>query len=154
MLVADDSDQVICLEVATQSSQWQLQICGEHHGTPTIPMALWDAQRALVIGLGASLHFLRLDDGTVMAKQTLLDELYVSDLMVEATRSQLIVATGRSLLLYETASRLSWEARDIASDGVVIRETGPETVVVACEEPGDEVSIKRFEWDVIGLPVR
>jgi hypothetical protein len=149
-LIADQSPQILYFEVATDRSRWQFEVRGEHYGTPLIPMALWETQRALVIGLGCKLHFLSIDDGRTIAQQTLADELYISDLVIDSTHAQLVVATGRSLFLYRTASEVVWAVRDIATDGITIRETRPEMVVVVCEDPGDETSIKRFEWDATG----
>ena len=146
-LIADESAQIFFFEVSTDRSRWQLEVRGEHHGTPRIPMALWESQRVLVIGLGCDLHFLSIDDGQTILQQTLADELYISDLAIDSADAHLAIATGRSLFLYKSVSDVVWAARDIATDGVTIREAGADMVIVACEDPGNETRIKRFEWD-------
>lgn len=144
VISSDESPQVICIEVHSRDTIWDLEIRGKHYGAPCLPIALWEQRSCLVVALDCKLRFLDLESGSTRHEAELPDELYVSDLLVDPAGRRLIVGTARSLLVCNSEFDISMIAQGIASDGVTIVETTSEEFVVACEEPGDTPSYHRY----------
>ena len=139
-------EQRICFDVTSKDSSWHLELRGYHYGSPCIPIAVWERRSCIVLGLGSGLIFLAAADGQLMVRHDMPDEFYISDLLVESDGERLLVATARSLLAFDGLQTPSWEARDIAVDGVSIQHASAGEAVVVCEDPGDLPSIKRFRF--------